>query len=1367
MKKHLVFFLLSSAVFSLEASQVNFNEISLGTLTTNEGLISNEVTCFIQDDAGFMWIGTTNGLCRYDGYEFKTYKSNYLTPDFFTGNSIKFVSKDSQNRLWIVTTLGLNVFDLYTGKIKKYSLEAIGCAVINTVAVSRDNVAYIGTELGVLRLDEATGTFENIITDAYGVDIRGNYIQSLFIDSKNTLWIGTWHTGFCALNLDENKFYHFPEIVNEKILSVTSFFEDREQNIWLTSWNEDGLIRLKNPLSKPVEARSYPVLYQDIKILTKPNVYGALQDNKNGWIWIATSDGLKVLTDLNNPKSIVSYNNSNTEEFISNEISSIYMDRTGIIWFSMYGMGCRSLNLNKKHFSEYSFYKLESQKGIKTITSIYEDETGLLWLGVKGINLILFNPETEKIYLHSEHPVLKEIQLPANSILSFARQKERNELWLATRYYGLYVVRFSGKNILSIQHIAENELKSPNTNKVIEGANGYIWVATIKGLNYIEKDTEGNYICRSDELIDNTVGVNNINTLWFDGKYTLWVGSQVDGLFKIELNAGGTAQKISQYNTADGKINNNNVISIYRDNKKRLWIGTHGGGLSLYNAGKDKFELISNMASMTDDAIYAIEEDNRGYLWLSTGKGLVSYNPDLAFEKQIRTFSNLNINSFFIGSSCKGKSGELFFGGNNGLLRFSPADFEDNPESPTPVITSIMVNNKPVNNFDKSDGAGLIPPYTQEIKISHKDNSVRIEFASLSFEDPMSKTYAYKLDGIDDEWIFVHAKNRYAVYNNLKKGIYTFSVMSYNEDGYSTNEYATLKIIRLPAPWETVWAYLLYFIITGSLIYFIFRFFINRMNFKRTLEIEQMERIKSEEVHQAKLQFFTNISHELFTPITVLSCSLDDMETQYPQNASLIQIMKLNLNRLMRLLQQILEFRKAETGNLKLKVSENDVVKFIQEICEISFFPLMKTKRIELVIDAELDELTGYFDTDKLDKIMYNLLSNAFKYNRFDGRITVRIEEENIDGRHRFAIIKVKDTGKGIDENKIPHLFKRFYEGDYRKFKTKGTGIGLSLTKDLVTLHNGSIDVFSEVGKGTEFTVKIPIDAASYAEEQIDSAEEINPIAQNAVVNTDVSHEQDGAAKDITVLFVEDNTDLLKVVTGVLNRNFNVVTATNGNEALLALEENGIDILVTDYVMPKMNGIELCKHIKNEVKFSHIPIILLTAKQNTEDKIIGFEAGADVYITKPFELDSLVANIKSLVRNRRNTSAQFQTKDNIQLSQFTYNSVDEDFLNKAIRVVEENIKTSDFNATDFYLAMNMTQPTLYRKIKSITNLSPNEFIRNIKFKLACKLLTERKLNVSETAYELGFVDPGYFSSIFKKEIGMSPSEYVRKYEESL
>ena len=558
---------------------------------------------------------------------------------------------------------------------------------------------------------------------------------------------------------------------------------------------------------------------------------------------------------------------------------------------------------------------------------------------------------------------------------------------------------------------------------------------------------------------------------------------------------------------------------------------------------------------------------------------------------------------------------------------------------------------------------------------------------------------------------------------------------------------------------------MIYIFVMGVIAYTAFRIIRKRILLQNALKIEQIEHKKSEEVNQAKLKFFTNISHELFTPLSVMQCSIESLKQDGQADGQTLNIMKLNLKRLQRLLQQIMEFRKVESGNLKLKVSYNNIVTFVKELCEENFYPLLQSKNITLNFQTEQDVIMAYFDVDKLDKIIYNLLSNALKYNYQDGMVSISLSQVVQDDR-RYFMLKVENTGDGIPESKLPLLFKRFYEGDYRKFKTKGTGIGLSLTKDLVELHHGTISVQSVLNETTVFTVMIPSDKDNYTDDQIDEEVgrvENENIKEEVVPFSELEVKAEGMNDERThLLLVEDDVDLLTVMTKVLGKLFKVSTAVNGKEALELLKENeNIDLVITDYVMPEMNGIELCRVIRNDITLNHLPIVMLTAKTQAEYHLEGYDAGADAYITKPVEMVLLTAQIKALIANRKLLVQRFQQQDTLDVQELGLSILDREFLDRAISVVEQQMEDSEFSNDVFCDMMNMTQSTLYRKLKSLTGMSPNEFIRDIRIKKACMLLLQRPdLQVADVAYMVGFTDPKYFSLIFKKEKGMSPTKYL-------
>lgn len=659
----------------------------------------------------------------------------------------------------------------------------------------------------------------------------------------------------------------------------------------------------------------------------------------------------------------------------------------------------------------------------------------------------------------------------------------------------------------------------------------------------------------------------------------------------------------------------------------------------------------------------------------------------------------------------------------------------------------------------------VMPTYTSKIELPYKYNNFSIEFAALTYKNPELNRYAYRLQNFDRDWQYTDADRRFAYYNNLPSGTYTFQLKATNENGEWSGYVREFTVVVLPPFWATWWAYLLYMVLVLVIGVLIYRTIKKRILLQNALRLREMEKAKAEELNHAKLQFFTNITHELLTPLTIISATVDELKTQAPSHNDLYTVMNSNIQRLIRLLQQILEFRKAETGNLKLRVSPGDLAAFVRTGTE-SFKPLVKKRKIHFSLLCDPESIVGYFDIDKLDKIMYNLLSNAAKYNKEDGFIQVTLSYDEED--REFVLLRVKDNGKGISREKQATLFKRFYEGDYRKFNTIGTGIGLSLTKDLVTLHGGTISVESEVDHGTEFIVRIPIERSYYDEEQID--DEVISLRQTAIDYEDtpedvIAEVQELATKANSILLVEDNEELLNLMTKLLGREYNVFTAENGKEGIIVLENEDVDLIVSDIMMPEMDGIEFCKYVKGHLEISHIPVILLTAKNKEEDRAEAYEIGADAFISKPFNLTVLHARIRNLLKYKARMAHDFKNQIVFEVKDLNYTSLDEDFIQRAINCVNNHLEDPNFDQAQFADEMLTSKSTLYKKLKSLAGLNTSSFIRNVRLKAACRIMEEKGINirVSELAYAVGFNDPKYFSSCFKKEFGMLPSEYIERF----
>ena len=759
-----------------------------------------------------------------------------------------------------------------------------------------------------------------------------------------------------------------------------------------------------------------------------------------------------------------------------------------------------------------------------------------------------------------------------------------------------------------------------------------------------------------------------------------------------------------------------------------------------------------------------------GNLWMMNYYAIMKL--DASFKKSVEIFTNETENANVYSETSHPVllfKNTFLLPGVKGFDIISSRRMYVNNDLPKVVITDIEISNESIFQRNISE---TYKYNEKEIILPHNKNNITIKFTALSFSNPQKQNYLYKLQGFENTWHNAKSNSRRAVYTNIPKGKYTFQVKASNENGL-WNDVATELTVKIkPAVYDTWYAWTTYALVTLLLALVIIKNMLKRIELKNKIKIKEMQQITSEQLNQAKLKFFTNISHELLTPLSIVNCAIEEIEESRKVDKKQIEIITNNINRLTRLIRQILEFRKAENNRLKLKVSYGNISSLISTIANTNFKPLANKKQLHFSVLSNPEDIMGWFDPDKLDKIMYNLLSNAFKYNKAGGFVQVSLLEKKI-GTERYIYMSVKDNGIGISEENLPHIFDRFFDGFYREQNTEGTGLGLSLTKSLVELHNGTISVESKIGEGSNFSVIIPIDHSSYREDQIDSSTQ--PAQENHYAgNTPGQQEKEPVEKTEAeeqykpsqkLLLVEDNTELIEIMSMSLRSDYEIFTAGNGIEALEILSNNEIDIVVSDIMMPEMDGFELCNKIKNNEELSHIPIILLTAKNSEEDKIKGFESGADAFITKPFKSKMLKVRISNLISKREKTSSTFRSEDTIKLKNITYTSIDEKFMEKAIELVEEHISDTQFNFEIFVKEMNVSKSMLYRKIKNLTGMSTTEFIRNIRLKNACKILREKSVNISEVAYTVGFNDPKYFTSCFKKEFGILPTEYIRKFKD--
>ena len=1363
-------FFISFMLFNftlLSATEEVIYNLKFKQLSAPHSLPTNEVQKVYQDRDGFIWFATRNGLCQYNGYETTLYKSNLYSPDLLTTNSITCLVDDNNNNLWIGTSEGLNVMDKRTGEIKKYKAPSISNNVVSALCVTRDNTLWVGTDNGLCRYVPEKDTFV-VCGDEFG-DGRLRYvtIKSLLEDSDGDLWIGTWAQGLFRYSPSTDKVVVYPKI-NEQYSSHV-IYEDSNKDIWVGSWGY-GLFKLRNP--KDMENVSYQSFLHengDDSSLSDNIVYDIAEDINTHTLWVGTRSGLSILR-LDESSSFINYKSGKSDYRIpSDEVNSIMRDSQKNMWIGAIGGGVLMADTRQPAFALHTLNFGDEDIPVTSVRTLFADSDQNLWIGVGTYGLARREYVTGELKMYSHIPEFSGVKdLP--SLFAVVQRKKSGDIWFGMYNGGIYVYRKGEK----VKHLTTKNsafLTSDCVSALYEDYEGNCWIGTRGGIGVRLSDGT-DYRFETMNFNDSlSAGWIYVRDIVQDMDNSVWLATSNFGVIHItgDVRQPSTL-KYENYSFHNRKLITNTVLCMHIDRFGRLWAGTEGGGLYLYNRSTGQFEEKTRTYSIPGDVIVSIEEDKSGNLWLGTVSGLVKLYVVAVgndFSTRIYTSADGLQDNFIVNSSCS-RDGELFFGGHKGYNSFFPDKMEIPSQETNFLITDIKIFNHSFKNLPvelQQKISPVMPTYTSKIELPYKYNNFSIEFAALTYKNPELNRYAYRLQNFDRDWQYTDADRRFAYYNNLPSGTYTFQLKATNENGEWSGYVREFTVVVLPPFWATWWAYLLYMVLVLVIGVLIYRTIKKRILLQNALRLREMEKAKAEELNHAKLQFFTNITHELLTPLTIISATVDELKTQAPSHNDLYTVMNSNIQRLIRLLQQILEFRKAETGNLKLRVSPGDLAAFVRTGTE-SFKPLVKKRKIHFSLLCDHESIVGYFDIDKLDKIMYNLLSNAAKYNKEDGFIQVTLSYDEED--REFVLLRVKDNGKGISREKQATLFKRFYEGDYRKFNTIGTGIGLSLTKDLVTLHGGTISVESEVDHGTEFIVRIPIERSYYDEEQID--DEVISLRQTAIDYEDtpedvIAEVQELATKANSILLVEDNEELLNLMTKLLGREYNVFTAENGKEGIIVLENEDVDLIVSDIMMPEMDGIEFCKYVKGHLEISHIPVILLTAKNKEEDRAEAYEIGADAFISKPFNLTVLHARIRNLLKYKARMAHDFKNQIVFEVKDLNYTSLDEDFIQRAINCVNNHLEDPNFDQAQFADEMLTSKSTLYKKLKSLAGLNTSSFIRNVRLKAACRIMEEKGINirVSELAYAVGFNDPKYFSSCFKKEFGMLPSEYIERF----
>jgi signal transduction histidine kinase/DNA-binding response OmpR family regulator len=926
---------------------------------------------------------------------------------------------------------------------------------------------------------------------------------------------------------------------------------------------------------------------------------------------------------------------------------------------------------------------------------------------------------------------------------------------------------------------------------------GNLWIGTEVGLNKLISGTatmSPAYFVRylHNPKDSTTISNSRVWCIYQDQQGTIWIGTS-GGLNKLipskDYNSQATFIHYAHDSKDPSSLSDNHVISIYQDNSGNFWIGTDAGGLSKFDSKSEKFVHFNEEDGLPDNSIKGILGDDEGNLWLSTSNGLSKFNPKTVTFKNYSTTDGLQSNFFQGGAYFKNKKGEMFFGGDNGFNSFYPDSIKENVRIPPIVITDFrLFNNSVPVGLDTTTNRTILKKSiteTKEIELSYKDFIISFEFAALDFHTPEKNKYAYILKGFDKEWNYTDANKRFATYTNLDPGEYTFKVKGSNNDGIWNETGASIKLIITPPWWSAWWAYSVYFLFGLGLLYSLRRYELNRTQLKNQVKLDEVKLKEREETDKMKSRFFANISHEFRTPLTLILGPTEKVLSESKDNETKKQlsIVKRSANRLLGLINQLLDLSKLEAGKLELKASKTNIVPFIKGLT-MSFESMAERKDITLKIKSSSDEIELYFDKEKMTKIMTNLLSNAFKFTPEGGQITVALSlipspsgrgmsKGQGEGEVRITVL---DTGVGISEEELSKLFDRFYQVDSSQTREhEGTGIGLALTKELVELHHGTISVDSKLGSWTEFTVTLPLGEKHLNDEEIVEEPVILSGAKNFTepviddfVKTDSSSQapQNDNTLDEDkniVLVVEDNYDVREFIKDALGNEFQIEEAQNGEQGVRKAEQVIPDLIISDVMMPKMDGNELTKRLKNDEKTSHIPIILLTAKSEQQSKLEGLETGADDYLTKPFDTKELRVRINNLISIRKKLQEKYSKGDFIPVKKIEgkkLSDLDERFMSKVMEVIESHISEEEFSIEEFDREIGMGRVQLYRKVKALTGKSPSRYIRSIRLNRAKNMIEEKKGNISEIAYSVGFSSPQYFTRCFKEEFGFPPSDLI-------
>ncbi|WP_293712295.1 two-component regulator propeller domain-containing protein [uncultured Parabacteroides sp.] len=1328
----------------------------------NEGISQLSVMDIYQDSKGYLWFATKNGLNRFNGKEYVIYRREDGNDQSLSGNSITSITEDREGYLWVATNKGLNRIDLNTDQIKRYTSTTDGLTQGGVTKVYTDAAGDLWVEIrgSLNRYNREEDRFEQILLDD---EFKGTTLSTIFEDSSGRYWIGTREKGVYLCDHNMNVISHFTRESKNMSLNnndITCIYEDVYKQIWIGS--KYGLNKID-------------LLNNDVLSFTSEN--SGLSNNSvrcliewQGKLLVGTFDGI-FSVELKSGQVVKVSGYDDVNHSLSHySVYAFYVDRDHTLWVGTFAGGINYLN---KFTNRFVLHRPEDELNIRTgiYGAITYESPSDLWIATEGYGLLNYNNQTGKSQYYLIDP---SANFAFNTNIIKSVLYEDGYVWCGTTKGEIYKFNIKTKKFtLYYQYPVEYSIYS-----IMRDHKGYLWVGGAS--------TEFGLTCFvNDQLVttftnnqDEPFYLSNVRCILEEEDGILLLGCTADGLLRFDTNKKQLMKYSNEASVESFRIPNNYISAIIRTKSGEIWVSTYGGGIFKFDKTNHIQRIMTAKQGLLDNNICTLVESSDQKLWMSTVNGLIMFDPADGEVRNYHRHNGIDIREFTLHSGIALPDGNLCFAGSNGFVTFQVTAMDKNENIPSVVLEQLSVNNQPIAVGDESDILDKVLDSMDTIRLHYNENNFSIAYQALNYIYSTQNQYAYKLEGYDNDWNYVGGRHS-AFYTNLSPGKYVFHVKGSNNDGVWNEQGRSLTIIVQPPLWRTWYACLFYMIALAAIGYAILRYVSIKRNLEAGLRMKQLEKQKQEEFHDAKIRLFTNFSHELRTPLMLIITPFEELVKRVDIPMELHQKLSIiykNAQKLLLLVNQLMDLHKNQAGSLELKVSEGDVCEYIKEIY-YAFNQIALTNEVAFSLNCTPKTIRAWFDKSLLEKVVFNLLSNAFKYTPSGETVTMEVTETSLSGldpkrtdslykeeNANYLVLKVKDSGKGIEEGELDKIFTPFYQiPETSGINLSGTGIGLSLVYTIVQLHHGVIYVDNTEQKGACFVVILPISRSAFTEDQIENMEfdKISEVTNTEDVSASLPAPEKTENTKYKILLVEDDKDVRSYLKKSLETEYTVIEAADGVKAYEKVIQDFPDLVLSDIMMPKRDGLELCTMIKNDIRVGHIPVILMTARSMVVHIKEGFQAGADDYIVKPFNMDVLQTRIRSLLASREQLKKLYGKRFSPEVMGIEVKSADERFSQKLFDVIERNISNEKLDVELLCTEIGISRANLYRKLKSITELSPMELIRNKRLEMAARLLKESEMNVSEIATHLGFNSHSYFSNSFKAFYGYTPTEFVQ------